>query len=372
MSTNNRKHFAALVAALAASLTMAGCGTPGAPQPPSLNLPDRVTDLAASRAGNQVTLTWTMPKKNTDKLLLKGNIAVSVCRRQGAACDPNSVIILVAPGAAGTFTEALSGSLAAGAPRPLSYFVELKNHNGRSAGLSNAAVVLAGEAPAPVVSLTAEVHKSGVVLRWANAETVAQASNAIRLHRKLLNPPTAKSREDLLEPAPEPVERNLMVETCATEARSGFCHALDSDIRFGQLYEYRAQRVARVILDGKTLELASQLSLPVRVDAQDIFPPAAPTGPVAVATTGENGAGNAIDLSWQPVTDPDLAGYAVYRREGDSAWQRISPAEPLVPPAFHDTEVQAGHTYRYTVSALGQNGHESARSAEAEESVPNP
>src|SRR5262249_37314381 len=64
--------------------TLSGCGTPGAPQPPSLNLPDAVTDLAAVRTGNVVTLTWTMPKRNTDKLLLKGSIAVEICRKRGA------------------------------------------------------------------------------------------------------------------------------------------------------------------------------------------------------------------------------------------------------------------------------------------------
>jgi fibronectin type 3 domain-containing protein len=120
------------------------------------------------------------------------------------------------------------------------------------------------------------------------------------------------------------------------------------------------------------LELASEFSAPVRVEAKDIFPPETPTGLAAVATAGEDGAAPAIDLSWQPVTDADLAGYAVYRREGEAAWQRISTSEPLAPPAFHDTQVQSGHSYRYAVSAIDQGGHESARSAEAVETVPNP
>jgi hypothetical protein len=34
--------------------------------------------------------------------------------------------------------------------------------------------------------------------------------------------------------------------------------------------------------------------------------------------------------------------------------------------------VQPGHTYRYAVAAIDQLGHESARSEEAEENVPNP
>lgn len=377
MKMNGRIQSAALMTVLAAGLALTGCGTQGAPQPPSLNLPGRVTDLAANRSGSQVSLTWTMPGKNTDKLLLKGDVAARVCRREGAgACVPAGADLSFAPSAEAAFTDTLPAALASGAPRPLSYFVELRNRNGRSAGLSNAAQVLAGEAPAPVTHLTAEVRKQGVVLRWANSEAAAERSSAVRLHRKLLTPPAAKPHEGLLEAQPEPVEQSLLVASCAPEGRTGFCRALDKEIRFGQSYEYRAQRVARVAVDGKTLELDGELSAPVRIEAADIFPPAVPTSLAAVATAVENSAQNApqyaIDVSWQPVAEADLAGYAVYRREGDGAWQRVSSTEPLVPPAFHDTQVQPGHTYRYAASAIGQNGHESARSAEAEETVPNP
>src|ERR1039458_8901397 len=305
---------AGLTAALATGLLLAGCGTPAAPQPPSLKLPVPVTDLAASRTGSQVMLHWTMPMRNTDKLLLKGNVPGYVCRSASGAAGSNCIAVGVAlpftPGAVGSFTDTLPAEWAAGAPRPLSYSVELRNGNGRSAGPSNGAVVLAGEAPAPVANLSAEVRKTGVVLRWTPLLAAAQESSAIRLHRKLLNPPTAKAKQGqqgLLAPALEPVEENLLVDSCAPEAGKGGCRALDSSIRFGQVYEYRAQRVARVAVEGKTLELAGELSAPVRVEALDVFPPAVPTGLAAVATTGENGAGNAIDLSWQPVTDADLA-----------------------------------------------------------------
>jgi fibronectin type 3 domain-containing protein len=110
----------------------------------------------------------------------------------------------------------------------------------------------------------------------------------------------------------------------------------------------------------------------VRVEALDVFPPAVPTGLAAVATAADATAEPSIDLSWQPVTDADLAGYQVYRREGDAGWQRISPPQPLIGPAFHDTQVQPGHTYRYAVSAIDQGGHEGARSPETEETVPGP
>ena len=57
------------LAGISGTLLLGGCGTPGAPQPPSLKLPERVTDLAASRFGNRVELHWTTPKKTTDHLL---------------------------------------------------------------------------------------------------------------------------------------------------------------------------------------------------------------------------------------------------------------------------------------------------------------
>ena len=94
------------------------------------------------------------------------------------------------------------------------------------------------------------------------------------------------------------------------------------------------QRVRRVDVDGKTLELAGELSQPLDVDAKDVFPPEVPAGLAAVAAAGENGAGPGIDLSWQPDSEADLAGYFVYRREGDGEWQRISPQTPAIDRPF--------------------------------------
>jgi hypothetical protein len=362
MNTFNRSGWAALTVTLCIVLT--GCGTPGAPQPPSLHLPDQVADLSAVRAGNHVSLTWSMPKKDTDKQLLKSEVEVRICRREGmGACVPPGQTLQLAPGKAGTFSETLPPALASGDPRALSYLIELKNRNGRSAGLSNSAMILAGEAPAPVVGLGAELRKDGVLLHW----DTAAANEVVRLHRKLLTPQPAKSQQGLLTPPQESLEQDLLVDSNPHPGR-----AIDKNIRLGEIYEYSAQRLSRIVADGKTLELAGEASPPIRIDVKNIFPPTPPTGLVAVAITAEAGAETAIDLSWQPNTEPDLAGYVVYRRDGDSDWQRISPPQLIVGPAFHDAQVQQGHTYHYAVSAANQGGHESARSAEAQETVPGP
>src|ERR1700733_7257201 len=285
----------ATIAAFAAASVLAGCGMPGAPLPPSLNLPVPVIDLAAVRTGGQVALTWTMPAKTTDKVLLKGDIIVRICRNESASARCSiSTTLQLAPKSDASFTDTLPSQLAAGPPRVLNYSVELVNRKGRSAGLSNNAALLAGEVPPAIENLTAQMRKDGVLLHWASAPTESSPV-AVRLVRRLLTPPAKKSNQGPLAQPAEPLEQTLLVE-----AASSTDHALDNNIRFGQTYEYRAQRVARVAVGGSTLELAGPLSSPVRIDAINVFPPSAPKGLAAVATAGENGSSPAIDLSWIP------------------------------------------------------------------------
>jgi len=341
-----------------------GCGTPGAPQPPSLGLPGLVQDLSAIRAGTAVKLKWTMPRRNTDRTMIKHEVPVRICRSQAenTSCDPVGPDQMTPPGAEGEYTDNLPTELARGPARRIRYFVELRNKRERSAGLSNPAVVLAGAAPAPIEGLKAEVTKPGVVLSWTGNDE----SSAVRLERELLtsNP---KTDHGLLSAPSEPKSQNLLVQP-GKQSR-----AMDTGVRVGESYQYRAQRVVRLDENGKALELDGAFSPWVLVNVQDVFPPAVPTGLVAISIEGRDGAGGpSIDLSWQPDTDPKLVGYAVYRAEEGNDWQRISKEPPTITPAFHDATVQAGHRYRYVVTAVDKNGHESARSAEAQETVPQP
>jgi hypothetical protein len=366
--------FGATIAAFGAAIVLAGCGMPGAPLPPSLNLPVPVTDLSAARTGDQVALTWTMPAKTTDKVLLKGDITVRVCRNDSAStrCSVATTLQL-APKSDASFTDTLPSQLAAGPPRVLNYSVELVNRKGRSAGLSNNAAILAGQAPAAIENLTAQMRKDGVLLHWASAPPESSPV-AVRLVRRLLTPPAKQSNQAPLAQPAESIEQTLLVEavTPTDHAPNASPDAsIDTNIRFGETYEYRAQRVVRVTVGGSTLELAGPLSAPLRIDAINVFPPSAPKGLAAVATVGENGSGPAIDLSWLPGAEADLVGYIVYRRESaDAAWQRISPAQPVVGPGYHDSNVQPAHTYSYAVTAIDQDGLESTRSAEASDTVP--
>lgn len=371
---------------------LTGCGTPGAPQPPSLHLPGRVEDLTARRSGNSVALHWTMPRKTTDHMLIKGSVPVVVCRGEGSIAkvdktaafgasasaapegcqakgDEQAGLLSLAPGGEADFTDTLPVALSSGPPRQLAYFVELRSPKGRSAGPSDLATVVAGAAPGPMAGFSAEVRAEGVALRWAENQMASAEGEAVRLHRRLLtSQPKPKAGGGVMSAPAELELQDLLVEPSASHLNNG---AVDQSARFGLSYEYTAQRVERVTVDGKTFELAGELSPPVRVEVVDNFPPAVPLGLAAVFVAGDDGMPN-IDLNWQPDTEPDLAGYIVYRATPGGDWKRISPSAPLPTSAFRDSMVEPGKTYRYAVSAIDQTGHESKRSEEAEESAPNP
>ena len=119
-------------------------------------------------------------------------------------------------GKAGNYTDTLPGSLARERLGPSVYFVELRNRKGRSAGLSNAATVLAGEAPRPVEGLKAEMRKQGVVLSW----TADGENAAVRLERTLLTASCGKSQRGLLAAPREPAKETLLVETRCGRGRA--------------------------------------------------------------------------------------------------------------------------------------------------------
>src|SRR3954469_23202153 len=65
---------------LTAILVLSGCGAPGSPQPPSLQLPKPVSDLAAFRKGDHVFLTWTPPTQTADGENIRQAGSTGICR----------------------------------------------------------------------------------------------------------------------------------------------------------------------------------------------------------------------------------------------------------------------------------------------------
>jgi hypothetical protein len=368
---------------------LAGCGLASNPQPPTLWLPEPVKDLTATRVGDEVHLHWTMPKETTDKVVLKGDQRAHFCWESEASAaekpaaagagktqKPTPKMGLDPCRAAGDgmfpaeksaeFAVKMPAELVAGAPQTVAFFVELQNHAGKTAGPSNAAWVATGAAPAGVTGLRLEARGAGVVLHWDGA--APQAQMVLRIHRTLVSragvPGPAAEKPHEANGAPPPEQQVLEVDL--DKADPGM--ALDHDAVLDHAWKYWVERVLKVEIGKHAAEIAGLPSPMATIDAKDVFPPAVPAGVAAVA----DAQARAIDLSWTPDTEADLAGYVVYRRDvtAGTAMERISGKALVVPPSFGDTTVVAGHRYAYAVSAVDQDGNESAWSGEVEEEIP--
>lgn len=354
---------------------LAGCGLAGNPQPPTLWLPEPVKDLAAVRVGNEIHLHWTMPKDTTDKVVLKGDQAAHICWTATSAEKPTARPLpstglpnceaagdkSFAPDKPAQFTAQMPAELLSGPSRAVAYYVELRNHAGKTAGPSNPAWVATGTAPSAVMDLRAEASAEGIVLNWQPASP--QAGMVLRIHRTLVAQPGAPKPGDT-NGNPPPEQQTLEIDLDKSDPGQ----ALDHDAALDHTWRYTVERVHRVELSGHALEAAGLPSQPVTIVAKDVFPPAVPAGLAVVVDEDAH----ALDLSWTPDTEPDLVGYVVYRRDvtAGSALERVSGKVPVVPPSFEDKDVAAGHRYAYSVSAVDRDGNESDRSADVKEGLP--
>jgi hypothetical protein len=279
----------------------------------------------------------------------------------------------------------------------LEYRVQIFNVHGRSAGLSSEAFAAAGTAPPPVEQLRATPTRDGAMLEWQRKSTSAaveldrlpvgpdgevvepaQRKAATKSSSKLMlkkpaashpKPPSGSAPKPLQMTAPVPIEVKLRTPI-QSEDTGG---TVDRTAQVGETYRYTAQRVRSVSLGGHALELRSAVSSPATVTMRDTFPPHAPSGLEAVPG-GTTAADRSIDLSWTPDTEPDLAGYFVYRQEVDEKGVAAGTAArlnltPVAGPAYRDQTAMAGHRYAYRVTAVDTAGNESAPSVEVQESL---
>src|ERR1700679_2914157 len=87
--------FLLSVSLLGSSLGLVGCAAPGEPVERKPQVPTAITDLAAQQQGNDVTLTFTMPKETVEHRPLKQSPAIEIYRK-----------FLPVPGPAATATTA--------------------------------------------------------------------------------------------------------------------------------------------------------------------------------------------------------------------------------------------------------------------------
>jgi len=354
-----------LLLALSTPLVFTACANIAPPEPPSLDLPKPPSNLRAVRKGDKVTLTWTIPILTTDRQTVRSFGATRICRKPQPELTQCTPVGEVAPAKAArrspeqklisaSYLDVLPGDTQGDDPsRFLTYAVEVLNADGRSAGLSNQVRVSLTRTLPPPKDLNARVTAQGVVLDWTSDPPPASPP-AVHFVYHVYRRQEGDQQKMLVGELPAGTERHLSLT--------------DSGIEWQKTYDYHTEAVTLIAQEGKPeVQVHGDDSPEVKVFADDVFPPAVPSGLQAVFS----GPGQQpfIDLIWAPDTDADLNGYNVYRREEGSEAVKLN-VEPIRTPAYRDGRVAAGRRYLYSVSAVDLRGNESERSEEAGETVP--
>jgi hypothetical protein len=341
---------------------LTGCGVPGAPMPPSLDIPKFVGDLKAVRKGDTVTLTWTTPTETTDAGLIRkpGKMLVQRALSSGRGADLKfqtiSEIDLEPPlqkerGEQATAKDTLSDSLRSGTDEFAVYTVLAQSRNGKSYGLPNrVSVPLLPSLPTPT-NFSAHMVSLGVMLKWE--ELLPQNTGSLQQTQQVkVMRRTQGANEAVLV-------KQVNVATSAS--------IVDDTIEWEKNYQYWLTPVT-LWQDGKRKgEIEGDDSAIIDIFAHDSFPPAAPASLQAVYTAVPPN--SFIDLTWSPNTEPDLAGYNVYRHSANTPPAKVN-TELVKTPRFPDPGIQPGIKYFYSITAVDLRGNESARSEETSETVP--
>jgi hypothetical protein len=215
------------------------------------------------------------------------------------------------------------------------YALVYVNRKGRESALSEVVRIEPVAALAPPGTPKAEAGDGFVALSWSPPPQ-APAAIAFSVYRRLQD--AARYPEAPLNPEP--------LSAASFEDRTAV---------FGATLCYV---VAAVMPSAGSI--SSLPSEEVCLTPEDRFPPPAPSGLVAVASSG------AVLLSWREVDAPDRTGYRVYR--GTSADGPFELLAEVRDSSYTDGTAASGETYYYAVTAIDDapGVNESPRSEVAE------
>jgi len=340
---------------LCCSLWFQSCGVQGPPQPPRVERPEPVKDLAVSQVGRTLRFTFALPQLTTDSERLTKPIEVRISRvvhpsGQNAVASPAEELWKVlqpddvqryARDGRLVYPVALSDQefrqwRGATFRFSVSTLTRGFRHRPVESTPSNAVTATLLGVSGPVENLRVIPGENALDLTWSPPqrganEAEAPEPSAYRIYRSQTG---------------EPGSYELLGETASVSYA-------DPDFEFDRPLFYKVRAVFRE--NGQVAE--SEDSLVVPITPHDIYPPAVPRGLSGIYT------GEGVELIWAADVEADLAGYNVYRREGNGSFQKINP-ELLITQVFRDSSTQAGRSYFYRVTASDLTGNESSPSEE--------
>jgi hypothetical protein len=261
-------------------------------------------------------------------------------------------------GQTANFKESLTELINSGSNDFASYTVEVTNHLGRSAGVSNRVVVPLVITPPAPANVQAKLVPEGIGITWSQPWPPVRPSQ--------LSAQYAWRIKRLLKEAGSAADKPVVVAQLGT-GNQGIAF-VDTSIEWEKQYEYWVTPVTLwQAASGEKGEVEGDDSPAISITARDVFPPAAPTAVQAVFSGSPQNL--FIDLTWSPNAEADLAGYNVYRHTEGGQPQKINNAL-IKSPAFRDSAVSSGTRYFYSISAVDLRGNESKQSEETSERVP--
>jgi len=360
----------ALMATFVFSL-LGGCGAPGVPTPPKPIVPKPVSDLSAHQMGSNVVLNFTLPTQSEDGERLTEPPAIEIFRGErppGAAGKlttrqvytlPSAVVDTYLHDGVIEFPDPLVPASLAG--QEMVYMVRTRAAKKRASADSNVVSVRVFPVPPPPAGLTANVTESAIELSWsAPAAGVEGPVVGYRVYRGTLAPGAVLPPEltDISQ-----AKLSAPMQLIGPAPSTGF---RDTQFTFDTTYIYVVRSVGGA--EGQAIESGD--SKPQVVTPKDIFPPATPQRVIVIFTPATETAPAHVELSWDIGTEPDLAGYWVYRSEQpDTPGQKLN-LQLLLSPTFRDMTVLSGKRYFYRVSAVDRAGNESPLSSPVATEVP--
>jgi hypothetical protein len=427
VKSRNRRVAWAIIAAAALA---PACGKKGPPLPPLLKVPVAPGDFAAERRGTEVSVQFTVPAANTDGsrpanvsrvdlyrytgpsavtddqlLKLATNVARLTVRAprdpdittepgepaeepdlEEEGLEPGSIARVEdelesaeirpteLPASAKPKTAARESShpgplVGPSASVPAAIYVAVGfNRGGRRGPLSRRIAVPLVPPPRPPASPKIDYDEMRVHISWMpspSAATGQEAPPETVLPSRTIGLPARSVSYHVYEVSPAPAASGGDAQALASV---GQVRLTPSPVSADGFDDRRMEWGATRCYTVRTVETIGGLALesdpppPACTTLVDTFPPSPPRDLKAVAVE------RAINLIWEPNSEPDLAGYIVLR----GAW----PGETLVPitpapirdPSFTDA-AEPGHRYVYAVQAVDKAGNVSAASDRADDTA---
>jgi predicted phage tail protein len=321
--------------------------------------------LTGEQRGNQIILSWPAPRRNAGESSVQSIRRIDVYR---VAEKPNAPLPMTEEEFAARAT--LVGSVTydeirragdtlsyrdplelAGQPARLRYSIRYVNSAGQRAAFSNfflfepAAKI--AERPSDVKY---ELSETSITITWEAPKANIDGSTPVNL----LGYNVYRTAASQPQSGKSPLNKTPLTVT----------QYPDKNFKFGEKYTYVVRAVSLGTLARPVESLDSKS---VTAEPKDTYAPSAP-GPIShVPSPGR------IALFWPPNSEPDLAGYFLYRSTDPSLpkkdWMRLTPTL-YTKTTFTDENVAAGKTYYYYLEAVDTSGNVSPKSEIVSETVP--